>query len=252
MGRPKFVTNSTTFVRTFSHLINVLKKLSKSLERITSLSTTMFSLFWDQPVYRTYYAYDPWELRRRQQRSRYLNDLQNQLASLLNDESDEFWDVPTRPRQATQRDGPEKLESQPSHPQQQQEQQQPPADSPRTNEQQQPETPRHPPAVYRYQSSARYNGSEYVEEHRERYVAEDRSVHFRSRRRLGDKWHETEDHTDAEGKTTQREIWHNVPDDQIESFKQEWGDRHQPKPAIEQQTTAGQSPSGDAHDAKHD
>jgi hypothetical protein len=58
------------------------------------------------------------------------------------------------------------------------------------------------------------------------------------RRRLGDRWYETETHRDKEGKETERETWHNVADDDIEGFKEEWSRKHQkssprPQAAIE-------------------
>jgi hypothetical protein len=243
------------------------QKVVKMFELSHFIFQKMFSLFWDQPIYRTYYACDPGELRRRQQRSRYLNYLQNQLASLVNDESDDFWDAPPRARQDAKNETPAQSESPSSQPQQQQQQQQQQhqqqqqqapaesaesAESPRTPDETRRDTPKPRLTEYRYQSSTRYNGGDYVEEHRERYVAGDGSVHIRSRRRLGDKWHETEDHTDADGKSTQREIWHNVPDDQIDSFKQEWCDRHNPKPAIEQQSSGSPATPGASPEEKHD
>jgi hypothetical protein len=58
------------------------------------------------------------------------------------------------------------------------------------------------------------------------------------RRRLGDRWYESETHRDKDGKETERETWHNVADDEIDGFKEEWSRKHQkpappPQPAIE-------------------
>jgi hypothetical protein len=198
----------------------------------------MFSLFWDQPVYRSYFAYDPAELQRRQsQRSRYLNYLENRLAAVLNDEFDEFWDSPPEPKQVPE--------------------QKPPAASATSDPK--PQAPDHPPTPtnkprtreYRFESSSTYNGKDYVEEHRERLVGDDGAVHERSRRRLGDRWYECENHTDTEGKGTQRETWHNVGDDEIESFKKEWTERHQPKAAIKEQPDAQRLTDG-AGQEKHE
>jgi hypothetical protein len=97
---------------------------------------------------------------------------------------------------------------------------------------------------YHFQSRSTYNGRDYVEEHRERFTGEDGGVHIRTRRRLGDRWYEVEDHTDADGKKSQRETWHNVGDDQIESFKQEWTERHQLPAAAAAAATAAAAASG--------
>lgn len=79
---------------------------------------------------------------------------------------------------------------------------------------------------YFFQSHTTRNGNDVVEEHRQRVTGEDGSVHVTTRRRLGDKWYECETHTDKDGKSTNKETWHNVADDQIDSFKKEWADKH--------------------------
>ena len=79
---------------------------------------------------------------------------------------------------------------------------------------------------YFYESRSSYNGKDYVEEHRERVRGEDGSVHTTTRRRLGDRWYENEIHTDKDGKSTSKETWHNVPEDKIEKFKDEWSAKH--------------------------
>ncbi|OHT07826.1 hypothetical protein TRFO_23870 [Tritrichomonas foetus] len=80
-----------------------------------------------------------------------------------------------------------------------------------------------------YESHSSYNGKNYVEEHRERVQDSDGKVHTTTRRRLGDRWYEATSITDEEGKTSTKETWHNVPEDQIEQFKQEWATQHQTK-----------------------
>ncbi|OHT06716.1 cysteine protease [Tritrichomonas foetus] len=80
-----------------------------------------------------------------------------------------------------------------------------------------------------YESHSSYNGKNYVEEHRERVQDSDGNLHVTTRRRLGDRWYESKSITDGEGKTSTKETWHNVPEDQIDQFKQEWADQHQAK-----------------------
>ena len=79
---------------------------------------------------------------------------------------------------------------------------------------------------YFFESRSSYNGKDYIEEHRERVTGEDGSVHTTTRRRLGDRWYENETHTDKDGKSTSKETWHNVPEDDIGKFKDEWSAKH--------------------------
>jgi hypothetical protein len=92
-----------------------------------------------------------------------------------------------------------------------------------------------------------FNGHDYVEEHREKVTGSDGQTRVATRRRLGDRWYENEVHIDGEGKRTERETWHNVGDEDIEKFKQEWNDKQSGKgkfeaPAVE----GGASPSPSA------
>jgi hypothetical protein len=217
----------------------------------------MFSLFYDPPVY-SYYTYDPFALHRRQyQRARYLNYLENQIASLFNDEfvdlcpeSQSTKCVPppddsvkastsgTSETSATAKpETPESVDKTPSA-------------EKTTSTEKQVSTPRR----YQYFSSRTFNGSDYVGEHRERVVSSDGEVHVRTRRQLGDRWHEVETHTDREGKNTERETWHNVGDDDIEKFKNEWVTRHPNKESrpVEQSTPTPESLKDQSESAKHD
>ena len=74
-----------------------------------------------------------------------------------------------------------------------------------------------------------YNGKDYVEEHREKITDSNGNVHLITKRRLGDRWYESESKSDESGKITSKEIWHNVPDDAIEQFKLEWAEKHTEK-----------------------
>jgi hypothetical protein len=204
----------------------------------------MFSLFWDRPLY-TYYTYDPFCLRQRQhQRARYLNYLENQIASLFNDEFADFYGQPQSNKslppsdenmKSTQTEQTEKTAKTETPDQ---------VNKPDTTmksdkqaEQEKQEKPVTTPRRYQYFSSRTFNGGDYVSEHRERVVSSNGEVHVRSRRQLGDRWHEVETHTDCEGKNTERETWHNVPDEQIEQFKTEWCERHErpANPQLEKQ-----------------
>ena len=97
---------------------------------------------------------------------------------------------------------------------------------------------------YFFQSRSSYNGQDYVEEHRERVTNSDGTVRTTMRRRLGDRWYENETHTDKDGKSTSKETWHNVPESDIEKFKDEWSAKHslrhektEETPAVEDKST---------------
>ena len=82
---------------------------------------------------------------------------------------------------------------------------------------------------------------ELVEEHRERVVRGDGSVHTVTRRQIGDRWYVHESHSTKDGESSSKETWHNVPEDAIESFKSEWEEkklltdqRETEKPAIKE------------------
>ena len=79
---------------------------------------------------------------------------------------------------------------------------------------------------YFFQSSYSSNGDNVIEERRESITDEDGSVRSTTKRRLGDRWCESEVHTDKDGKQTSKDTWYNVPEDQIENFKTEWDTNH--------------------------
>ena len=96
--------------------------------------------------------------------------------------------------------------------------------------------------IAEFESHTERNGNDIVEEHRQCVTKSDGSVHVLTRRRLGDRWYENETHTDKDGKRTSKDTWHNVADDQIDSFKQEWEKRHalkQEQPAAIQHDPTG-------------
>jgi hypothetical protein len=231
----------------------------------------MFSLFYNQPAYRTYYyhPYDPFEIQRRQiHRARYLNYLENRLASLFNNDLDFFSSDKPLPNQSEQQ---QKQHAQTSEsqattppveappagdpaktPQQPAAESMSPNETPKQDVKQEVKQDVKQPCVkqYRFESRSTYNGGDYVEERREKFVGDDGGVHVRSRRRLGDRWYEVESHTNSEGKTTEREAWHNVGDDQIASFKDEWESRHQ-RPALKQQQSPSATTCPQVSDEKH-
>jgi hypothetical protein len=67
-----------------------------------------------------------------------------------------------------------------------------------------------------------FNGRDYIEEHREKVTGSDGTTRIATRRRLGARWYENEIQVDKAGEKTERETWHNVSDEDIDSFKAEW------------------------------
>jgi hypothetical protein len=100
-----------------------------------------------------------------------------------------------------------------------------------------------PTKQFIYQTKSTFDGQNYIEEHRERVTGHDGEIRTVVRRRLGDRWYESETHRDKDGKETERETWHNIADDEIDGFKEEWSLKHQkpspaPQPAIESPNAA--------------
>jgi hypothetical protein len=200
----------------------------------------MFSLFADpfgfrRPLY-SYgyrYAYDPFSYARVTDIfDRYIDAFERRLFADLdldsNQQSPESLKSPETPASldsSTPREGSESSESpQTSKPTTSTE----PAESPEPTQsikQVKPQRVVTRQAVYQTKSS--FDGHNYVEEHRKRVTGHDGEVRTVIRRRLGNRWYETETHRDKEGKETERETWHNVADDEIEGFKEEWSRKHQ-------------------------
>lgn len=68
----------------------------------------------------------------------------------------------------------------------------------------------------------RYNGKEIVEEKREQ-IHDTNGTHYLTKRRIGDRYYQVEGDLDENGNTSDtKEIWHNVPTDEIEQFNIDW------------------------------
>ena len=79
-----------------------------------------------------------------------------------------------------------------------------------------------PKQFYYLESHSHFDGEKIVEERKEQKVDSDGNIHNSLKRRLGDRWYETEQIKDKEGKTTVKESWHNVSEEDIDNFKEEW------------------------------
>jgi hypothetical protein len=219
----------------------------------------MFTLFHDPFYYRPTYYYQPY-YRRPSLFERYLDALDRRFFSILNDDAAELLALesngspqkeaapvgtttpppavadgtaPTAPAQPPTESAPSKPEEKSSSP----------AASPTP-------APAPKPVVssrqYISHTRSTFNGHDYVEEHREKVTGSDGQTRVATRRRLGDRWYENEVHIDGEGKRTERETWHNVGDEDIEKFKQEWNDKQSGKgkfdgPAVEGSASASPS-----------
>ena len=79
-----------------------------------------------------------------------------------------------------------------------------------------------PNKFYYFESHSRFDGEKMVEEQKTHRIDSEGKVHQSLKRRLGDQWYETEEIKDEEGKVTVKESWHNVSENEVESFKEEW------------------------------
>ena len=78
-----------------------------------------------------------------------------------------------------------------------------------------------------YSSHSTYDGQNYVEENRQKITNSDGKVQYKTTRRLGDRWYQSESTTNKDGKVSTKEVWHNVSEDKIDQFKSEWAELHQ-------------------------
>ena len=201
----------------------------------------MFGYF-DDPFY---YGYTPTYYRVYRPRAsvfdRYLADVADRLEGLLEDEmffprhSLDFERAKGEPEHATKHDTDKKGEATAKEEGEAKDQH----GSDKT-----PPSKPHTRRGYFFESRSAYNGRDYVEEHRERVTDGDGNVRIITRRRLGDRWYENETSTDKDGKSTSKETWHNVPESDIDKFKEEWTAKHSLKhaktaetPAVEDKTT---------------
>jgi hypothetical protein len=227
----------------------------------------MFSLFADpfyyRPAYRYRLAFNPFAYARATDIfDRYLDAFENQFFAALADDRSQMQDnpradapeAPVAPAPAADAKQPESSETTapPQNPEQSQAQTQ--AQAQVQSESQTQRGSRQSPQAYGrqyvFQKRATWDGQNYVEEHRERVKGHDGESRTVVRRRLGDRWYENETHTDKDGKTTERETWHNVADDQIDNFKLEWSQKHSEKPeapkeAPKEALESSSKPTGD-------
>jgi hypothetical protein len=78
---------------------------------------------------------------------------------------------------------------------------------------------------YFSESRSSYNGGDLFEERREKVTNSNGESRVFTLRRIGDRWYESEVVSDKDGKTTERENWHNVSDGEVEQFKEQWRNR---------------------------
>lgn len=156
------------------------------------------------------YGYAPLICRRSSPFDSYVRSVQTQLARILYDGLLELYDAP-EPEEAQ----PEaEAEGKDEHKEQEEQEEKDPVrqvffSSVRTS-----------------RTSGRRGDSERIEEHRERITQPDGSVHTVTRRQIGDRWYVHESHTAKDGESTSKETWHNVPEEAIQSFKDEWQQKH--------------------------
>ena len=85
-----------------------------------------------------------------------------------------------------------------------------------------------------------FNGNEKFEEIREQ-TTDGEKTYVSKIKRIGNRWVQVDEVVDKEGKKTTKETWHNVGEDEIDAFENEWslrrgieaiGSKSEQKPAI--------------------
>lgn len=77
--------------------------------------------------------------------------------------------------------------------------------------------------LYYFESHSRFDGDKIIEEEKTQKIDSEGKVHKTLKRKIGDQWYETEEIKEKEeGKVVVKESWHNVSEDEVEKFKEEW------------------------------
>lgn len=79
-----------------------------------------------------------------------------------------------------------------------------------------------PSPFYYFESHSIFDGEKFIEERKERTIDSEGKIHQSLKRRIDDQWYETEQTEDENGQAVNKETWHNVSEDGIEQFKQDW------------------------------
>ncbi|KAH0806825.1 cysteine protease [Histomonas meleagridis] len=184
--------------------------------------------FYDPFEYRPIRIYHPFNAM-----NRYFNNLEHRLNSLFADAFDEeFNNMIEQDKPKEEKEQKEQKEEKPKEETQQK--------IVKKNENYIPQN------YYRTYSSQRYfNGNEKFEEIREQTNDGDKT-YISKIKRIGNRWVQVDEVVDKEGKKTTKETWHNVGEDEIDAFENEWSLRrgieakkkkNEEKPAIKSENT---------------
>ncbi|KAH0806826.1 cysteine protease [Histomonas meleagridis] len=184
--------------------------------------------FYDPFEYRPIRIYHPFNAM-----NRYFNNLEHRLNSLFADAFDEeFNNMIEQDKPKEEKEQKEQKEEKPKEETQQK--------IVKKNENYIPQN------YYRTYSSQRYfNGNEKFEEIREQTNDGDKT-YISKIKRIGNRWVQVDEVVDKEGKKTTKETWHNVGEDEIDAFENEWslrrgieaiGSKNEEKPAIKSENT---------------
>lgn len=89
-----------------------------------------------------------------------------------------------------------------------------------------------PKPYYCIESHSIFDGEKIVEERKTQQIDSEGRHHRSIKRRLGDQWYESEEIKDCEGKVSVKESWHNVSEEEIDKFKEEWISKSGYKPEL--------------------
>lgn len=173
----------------------------------------MFGYFED-PFYEPYFGYRPVRIYHPfNVMNRYFNNLEHRLNSLFADAFEEELNNMIEDKSNTKDEQKEQKEEKPEEK----------SEDKKDLKENEKKNENYKPLIYgrSYSSQRMYNGNEKFEEIREQ-TNDGEKTYITKIKRIGNRWVQIDDVIDKEGKKVTKETWHNVGEDEIDSFENEW------------------------------
>ena len=177
----------------------------------------MFGYFED-PFYEPYFGYRPVRIYHPfNVMNRYFNNLEHRLNSLFADAFEEELNNMIEDKSNKKDEQKEQKEEKPE------ENSEFKKDLKETQKKIEKKNENYKPLIYgrSYSSQRMYNGNEKFEEIREQ-TNDGEKTYITKIKRIGNRWVQIDDVIDKEGKKITKETWHNVGENEIDSFENEW------------------------------
>ena len=173
----------------------------------------MFGYFED-PFYEPYFGYRPVRIYHPfNVMNRYFNNLEHRLNSLFADAFEEELNNMIEDKSNTKDEQKEQKEEKPEEK----------SEDKKDLKENEKKNENYKPLIYgrSYSSQRMYNGNEKFEEIREQ-TNDGEKTYITKIKRIGNRWVQIDDVIDKEGKKITKETWHNVGENEIDSFENEW------------------------------